>query len=312
MNIQQIEYLLAVNKYRSFSKAAENIFVTQPALTIQIRRLEDELGVELFDRNKKPLEPTEIGERIIEQARFLQKNIEKLSDIVSEFKRELSGNLRIGIIPTVSPYLVPKFVNEFVGNFPEVNLQFTELITEDILSHLEEGTLDAGIIVTPFPMKNMTVFPLYYEEFFLYVSDKHPLIKRKNIRVSELNLQDLWLLEEGNCFRNQVINICRREKDYKSKWKFDYESLSIDSLLKIVNSSRGITVIPELALEDIPESGKNKVKKFLNYHPVREVSLIVEKTFLKKNLIEGLTEIIINSMPEKMRVKHGELISTIT
>ena len=312
MNIQQIEYLLAVNKYRSFSKAAENIFVTQPALTIQIRRLEDELGVELFDRNKKPLEPTEIGERIIEQARFLQKNIEKLSDIVSEFKRELSGNLRIGIIPTVSPYLVPKFVNEFVENFPEVNLQFTELITEDILSHLEEGTLDAGIIVTPFPMKNMTVFPLYYEEFFLYVSDKHPLIKRKNIRVSELNLQDLWLLEEGNCFRNQVINICRREKDYKSKWKFDYESLSIDSLLKIVNSSRGITVIPELALEDVPESGKNKVKKFLNYHPVREVSLIVEKTFLKKNLIEGLTEIIINGMPKKMRVKHGELISTIT
>ncbi len=312
MNIQQIEYLLAVNKYRSFSKAAENIFVTQPALTIQIRRLEDELGVELFDRNKKPLEPTEIGERIIEQARFLQKNIEKLSDIVSEFKRELSGNLRIGIIPTVSPYLVPKFVNEFVENFPEVNLQFTELITEDILSHLEEGTLDAGIIVTPFPMKNMTVFPLYYEEFFLYVSDKHPLIKRKNIRVSELNLHDLWLLEEGNCFRNQVINICRREKDYKSKWKFDYESLSIDSLLKIVNSSRGITVIPELALEDIPESGKNKVKKFLNYHPVREVSLIVEKTFLKKNLIEGLTEIIINGMPKKMRVKHGELISTIT
>ncbi len=312
MNIQQIEYLLAVNKYRSFSKAAENIFVTQPALTIQIRRLEDELGVELFDRNKKPLAPTEIGERIIEQARFLQKNIEKLSDIVSEFKRELSGNLRIGIIPTVSPYLVPKFVNEFIGNFPEVNLQFTELITDDILSHLEDGTLDAGIIVTPYPMKNMTVFPLYYEEFFLYVSDKHPLIKRKNIRVSELNLQDLWLLEEGNCFRNQVINICRREKDYKSKWKFDYESLSIDSLLKIVNSSKGITVIPELALEDIPVSGKNKVKKFLGYHPVREVSLVVEKTFLKKNLIEGLTEIIIQSMPKKMREKHGELISTIT
>jgi len=157
MNLQQIEYLLAINKYRSFSKAAENIFVTQPALTIQIKRLEEELGVELFDRNKKPLETTEIGERIIEQARFLQKNIEKLPDIVSEFKRELSGNLRIGIIPTVSPYLVPKFVNQFIEKFPEVNLHFTELITEDILERLEEGTIDAGIIVTPFPMKNMTV-----------------------------------------------------------------------------------------------------------------------------------------------------------
>ena len=311
MNLQQIEYLLAINKYRSFSKAAENIFVTQPALTIQIKRLEEELGVELFDRNKKPLETTEIGERIIEQARFLQKNIEKLPDIVSEFKRELSGNLRIGIIPTVSPYLVPKFVNQFIEKFPEVNLHFTELITEDILERLEEGTIDAGIIVTPFPMKNMTVFPLYYEEFFLYVSDKHSLIERKNIRVSELNLQDLWLLEEGNCFRNQVINICRREDECKSKWKFGYESLSIDSLLKIVNGSKGITVIPELALDDIPASGKNKVKKFLGYHPVREVSLIVEKTFLKKNLIEGLTEIIIKSMPKKMKEKHGELISTI-
>ncbi len=312
MNLQQVEYLLAVNKYQSFSKAAKNIYVTQPALTIQIKRLEEELGVELFDRNKNPLKATEIGKIIIEQARFIQKNILKLGDLVSEFKNELSGNLRIGIIPTVSPYLVPMFVNEFMKNFPDVNLQFTELITDDVLSELKDGTLDAGIIVTPYPMKNMNIFPLYYEEFFLYVSDKHPLIKRKNIRPSELNLEDLWLLEEGNCFRNQVINICSREAKNKKRWKFDYESLSIDSLLKIVNSRKGITVIPELALSDIPPSGKNKVKKFLGYLPVREVSLVVEKTFLKKHLIEGLTTSIIRSVPNKMLKKHGELISTIT
>ncbi len=262
MNLQQIEYLLAINKYRSFSKAAENVFVTQPALTIQIKRLENELGAELFNRAKNPLEPTEIGVKIIEQARIIHQDIEKLSDIISEFREELTGKLRVGIIPTVSPYLVPRFVNEFVTKFPEVHLQFTELITEDILHELEEGNLDAGIIVTPFPMKNKIVIPLYYEEFFLYVSEKHQLFGRKKIRVSEIDLNDLWLLEEGNCFRNQVINICRRDNNERGNWKFDYESLSIDSLLKVVNSSRGITVIPELAIEDIPKRSRKKLKNF--------------------------------------------------
>jgi LysR family hydrogen peroxide-inducible transcriptional activator len=311
MNFQQIDYLLAINKYRSFSAAAKEMFVTQPALTIQIKNLEEELGVLLFDRNKKPLEPTAIGKQIIEHARFLQRNIEKLADLVSEFKAELSGKLKIGIIPTVSPYLVPIFVNEFIRLYPDVQLEFKELITEEILSELAEGNLDAGIIVTPFPMTDMIEFPLYYEKFFLYVSELHPLIKRKTVRTSELNLNDLWLLEEGNCFRNQVINICTKDILDKSKEKFSYESLSIDSLRKIVDGSRGITVIPELSAEEIPEEKKYMVKKFKDYQPVREVTLIVEKTFLKKNLVEKLAETIKNSMPKKMLKNRGELISTV-
>jgi len=287
------------------------MFVTQPALTIQIKNLEEELGVSLFDRKKKPLEPTAIGKRIIEHARFLQRNIEKLSDIVSEFKAELSGRLKIGIIPTVSPYLVPIFVNEFIRLYPDVQLEFKELITDEILTELAEGNLDAGIIVTPFPTTDMIEFPLYYEKFFLYVSDLHPLVKRKTVRTSELNLNDLWLLEEGNCFRNQVINICVKDILDKSKEKFSYESLSIDSLRKIVDGSRGITVIPELAVEEIPEEKKYMVKKFKDYQPVREVTLIVEKTYLKKNLIEKLAETIKKSTPKKMLKKRGELISTV-
>jgi len=311
MNLQQIEYLLALDKYRNFSAAAEKVFVTQPALTIQIKNLEVELGVEIFDRNKKPIIPTEIGEELIEHARLLHRNTEKFKDIVNEFKADFSGELRIGIIPTVAPYIVPKFVNNFMLKYPDVNLTFTEVISDDILIQLKDGTLDAGILVTPFPMENTIVFPLYYEKFYTYVSTEHPLSKRKKIRTSEIDLQDLWLLEEGNCFRNQIINICTRDVEYASKGKFRYESLSIDSLMKIVDSSKGITVIPEFAKTLLPKEKQGMAKPFSDYEPIREASLIIERTFLKRSLIEKLRDEIINSIPNSMLKHSGEIINTI-
>ncbi len=311
MNIQQIEYLLALDKYRNFSVAAEKIYITQPALTIQIKNLETELGVEIFDRNKKPIIPTEIGKEIIEHARVLLKDTQKLKDIVSEFKADISGDLTIGIIPTVAPYIVPKFVNNFMAKYPEVNLIFSEVISEDILTKLKDGSLDAGILVTPFPMENTIVLPLYYEKFFTYVSKEHPSIKKKTIETSELELDDLWLLEEGNCFRNQIINICTKGIEYNKEGKFKYESLSIDSLMKIVDSSKGITVIPEFAKELLDKEKVKMVKPFSDYNPIREVSLVIERTFLKRTLIEKLHEVIKDSVPPKMLVADGELVSTI-
>lgn len=311
MNLQQIEYLLALDKYRNFSLAANKMFVTQPALTIQIKNLENELGVEIFDRNKKPIIPTEIGKELIEQARVLFKNTKKLKDIVNEFKVEIEGELRIGIIPTVAPYIVPKFINSFTEKYPNVQLIFSEVISDNILLQLKEGTLDAGILVTPFPMKDSLVFPMYYEKFYTYISQGHPLIKRKKIKTTELDLKDLWLLEEGNCFRNQVINICTKNLDYSVRGKFRYESLSIDSLMKIVDSSRGITVIPEFAKEYIIHSKKEMIKPFSDYQPIREVSLVIERTYLKRTLIEKLRNEIVNSVPKKMLKQEGELVSTI-
>ena len=311
MNLQQIEYLLALDKHRSFTIAATMMFVTQPALTIQIKNLEKELGVEIFDRNKKPIIPTEIGKELIEQARLLYRSTEKFKDIVTEFKADISGELRIGIIPTVAPYIVPKFVNNFMLKYPNVNLIFSEVISEDILVQLKDGTLDAGILVTPFPMENTIVFPLYYEKFYTYVSKEHPLSKKKRIRTAELDLQDLWLLEEGNCFRNQIINICTRDVEYTSKGKFRYESLSIDSLMKIVDSSKGITVIPEFAKTLLSKEKQAMVKPFSDYEPIREASLVIERTFLKRSLIEKLRDEIIDSVPKKMLKYNGELISTV-
>ncbi len=311
MNLQQIEYLLALDKYRNFSVAAEKVFVTQPALTIQIKNLERELGVEIFDRNKKPIIPTEIGEELIKHARLLDRSTKKFKDIVTEFKAEISGELRIGIIPTVAPYIVPRFVNRFMIKYPNVNLIFSEVISEDILLQLKDGTLDVGILVTPFPMENTIVFPLYYEKFYTYISTEHFLSKRKRIRTTELDLQDLWLLEEGNCFRNQIINICTRDVKYANKGKFRYESLSIDSLMKIVDSSKGITVIPEFAKILLSKERQAMVKPFSDYEPIREVSLIIERTFLKRSLIEKLKDEIIKSVPKKMLKHDGELISTV-
>jgi LysR family hydrogen peroxide-inducible transcriptional activator len=243
MNIQQIQYLIALDKYRNFSVAAEKMFVTQPALTIQIKNLEEELGVKIFDRTKKAIIPTEIGKELIIQAHKLLKDTKKLKDIVSEFKADLSGELKVGIIPTVAPYIVPRFVNRFMEKYPKINLIFSEVISENILLQLKDGTLDAGILVTPFPMTDTIIFPLYYEKFYTYVSKKHPFIKRKKISTTELDLQDLWLLEEGNCFRNQIINICTQDVKYTNEGKFRYESVSIDSLMKIVDSTKGEILI---------------------------------------------------------------------
>lgn len=311
MNLQQIEYLLALDKYRNFSIAAEKAYITQPALTIQIKNLERELGVEIFDRNTKPIIPTEIGKEIIDHARILSKNTQRFKDIVLEFKADISGELRIGIIPTVASYIVPKFVNTFMKEYPKVNLIFSEVISEDILTKIKDGNLDAGILVTPFPMENTIVYPLYYEKFFAYVSKGHSLSSKKSIKTSELELQDLWLLEEGNCFRNQIINICTKGIEYSKFDRFKYESLSIDSLMKIVDSSKGITVIPEFAKELLNKQKKQMVKPFSDYQPIREVSLVVERTFLKRTIIEKLHDVIKNSVPPSMLIADGELVSTV-
>jgi len=208
MNIQQIEYLLALNKHKNFSVAAEASFVTQPAMTIQIKKLEEELGVVLFDRTKKPLMVTNIGEEIINQARVVLREISKMKDIAEAFNSDLSGVLKVGMIPTIAPYLIPLFINSFTDKYPNIVLEIQELVSEDILASLKEGDIDVGIIVTPYKMTSIISEPLYYEKFFAYISKEHQLFMKKKILTTDLDINDLWLLKEGNCFRNQIINIC--------------------------------------------------------------------------------------------------------
>ena len=310
MNLQQLKYLLALNRFRNFSEAANASFVTQPAMTIQIKNLENELGVIIFDRTKKPLIPTEIGLEIIRQARITLKEVERIKDIADINSSDLKGKLRIGIIPTVAPYLISLFINNFIKKYPDIILDFIELITDDIVKGLKESELDVGIIVTPYEMQGITIYPLYYEKFYAYISKEHPLYKKKKIKTTDINLESLWLLEEGNCFRNQIINICSKDIKNNSRSDFLYESLSIDALRKIVEHQMGITVIPELAANEISSSKKNMIKPFGDYVPAREVSLIVERNYLKKRLINKLREDILKVIPSKMKKLNGKLINT--
>ncbi len=310
MNLQQIEYLLALNKHRNFSTAAKASFVTQPAMTIQIKKLEEELGVVLFDRTKKPLMVTDIGEEVINQARIILNDINKMKDLAEAYKSDLTGKLKVGIIPTIAPYLIPLFINSFVEKYPGISLDIQEAITDDILAALKQGEIDVGIIVTPYEMHGVISKTLYYEKFYAYVSEEHALFKKKKLLTADLDLNDIWLLKEGNCFRNQIINICSTEQPKTVHNNFQYESLSIDALIRIVENRKGLTVVPELAVDNLDSSKKKMVRQFKGSIPEREVSLIVERGFLKKRFIDKFKAEIVHAIPKKMKRLDGELIDT--
>ncbi len=304
MTLDQLRYIVALDSERNFVRAAEKCFITQPALTIQIQKLEEELGVVIFDRSKKPLIPTDIGQQIIEQAKFVLQETHKIKELVREYEQDLSGELKLGIIPTLAPYLVPLFINDFLNRYPYVQITIIEKQTETIIARLKNGDLDVGIFVTPWNDPGIRVKPLFYETFYVYVSPEHFLFKKKNITYANLAIDDIWLLEEGNCFRNQVINICQVSRE-KNKPPFRYESASIEALKKIVETRAGVTLIPELALSNIPEANLFMLRPFKKPVPVREVSLVTSRSYVKKRLIEKLEESITGHIPQKMHNIDG-------
>lgn len=311
MTLIQLEYILAIAQHGSFVEAANHCNVTQPALTTQVKNLEKELDMVIFDRTRKPIVPTEVGVQIIEQAQEVVAQFKKIPDIVGEFNAEIKGDLSIGIIPTVSPYLIPYFIGKFAEYRPQVNLNVKEVITEDIIHKLKTGALDAGIIATPVDTKGIIAIPLYYEKFFGYVSKNHFNFFKENIKAKDLKLEELWLLKEGNCFRDQIINICSRKQEEEFHNNFRYESHSIESLKRIVEVTDGMTLIPELAADIVPKDKQEMIKEISDLQPTREISLVVSRQFLKKRLIDGIKEAILDSIPEHMlQNKNGKIIDT--
>lgn len=311
MTLTQLEYIVSIADSGSFVEAANKCFVTQPALTTQVKNLERELDVIIFDRTRKPIIPTEIGLTIIEQARQIVSEARKLPDLVSEFNNEVKGDLSFGIIPTISPYLVPLFINSFNKTHTDINLHVREEITEEIVHKLKNGELDAGILATPIDVKGLTIIPLYYERFYVYVSPDHPAYYKDKLSSKDLNANELWLLKEGNCFRNQVINICSDRFEPEFIDHFRYESHSIESLKRIVEVRKGMTLIPELALGDLPKSKREMVKEIEDINPYREVSLVVTKPFLKRRFIEKLKYVLLENIPAEMRIQpKGILVDT--
>lgn len=311
MTLVQLQYIIALDDYRNFSVAAEKSFVTQPTLSMQIQKLEEELGIKIFDRSKKPIALTELGNEVIELARSILNGTKVISDIVNEQKKEVVGNLRVAIIPTLAPYILPLFLHSFIKKYPEVNLRIIELTTEGIIDNLKKNQIDAGLLVTPIESLSFKVDPLFYEEFVIYSSKAASLFINDKVFINEIDLNDLWLLEEGHCFRSQIVNLCERQKKLKGRKLFEYEAGSIETLKKMVEHNGGITILPELATLDIKESYLKFVKRFKSPVPVREVSLITNKNFVKRKLIEAFREEIISQLPLKFLEKKKQKIVNI-
>ncbi|MFK8045752.1 MAG: LysR substrate-binding domain-containing protein [Crocinitomicaceae bacterium] len=297
MTIQQLEYIVALDTYKHFVTAAEHCFVTQPTLTIQVKKLEDEIGVKLFDRKQTPLKTTKIGLEIISKSRNILAEVANLKQMVGHEKDQITGRFKIGVIPTVAPYLVPLFVSQFSIKYPETILEISELKSEDIISKLQKGSLDIGILVTPLVEADITETPLYYEPFVFYGSKNHPLLKHKIIEQKDLKKEkDLWLLDKGNCFRNQVLNLCLSEKQKKDKSIY-FDSTSIESVKRMVSYFKGFTLIPELC---ISESDVN-YRPLSVPIPVREVSIISHNTFVKEGLIDAIRKEILDIIPSSYK-----------
>jgi LysR family transcriptional regulator, hydrogen peroxide-inducible genes activator len=301
MTFVQLEYIVAVDMYRHFSSAASHCYVTQPTLSMQVHKLEEELGIKIFDRSKQPVIPTEAGLEIIEQAKKILAEKNNITELVQTRKGILNGELKVGIIPTLAPYLLPLFVQEFTRKYPQVKLVVTEMMTDLLVSRLREGRLDVGILVTPLQEYGIKEHVLFYEELLLYVSRKNEAYKKTYVLAQDIDPDKLWLLEEGHCFRSQIVNLCELQKASKLGHPFEYEAGSIETLRRMVELNEGITILPELATMDLTKKQQDLLRYFKRPAPMREVSLVVHRDFVKKRLVEVLKKEIIASVPEKIK-----------
>lgn len=302
MTLVQLEYIVAVDTYRSFVGAAEKCFVTQPTLSMQVQKLEEMLNVKIFDRSKQPVIPTEIGSQIIEQARLVLQESQKIKEIINNQQQEISGELKVGIIPTVAPYLLPKVISAMREKYPGLNLLIWEYTTEDIIHHLKTGVLDCGILATPLGDSSVEECPLYYENFVTYISKNSKLYKKKAIDANDLEDENIWLLNEGHCMRSQVLNICRSTKQNRLQG-LTYNTGSVETLIRMVDMNDGATLLPELALAELSNKQLSKVRYFKSPEPVREISLVTHKNFIKKRMLSALKEEILEIIPKTMKQK---------
>ena len=295
-SLVQLEYIVALDTHRHFVKAAEHCSVTQPTLSMQIKKMEDILGVVIFDRSKQPLIPTDAGQKIIAQARKVLDDAKAIPEIVSSYQETVAGSLRLGIIPTLSPYLLPRFIGEFTRQFPLVDLHVHELMTSRVVEGLQRDQLDAGIIVTPLEENGIEERPLFYEEIRAYLDPNHENSGAHEISVDSLQKERLWMLTEGNCFREQVLNICAMQKKGEAAQGFSFESGSLETLRRLVDAEGGATLLPELAAIDLPESRKRQLKSIGPERTFREVSLVFSRSFSKQRLLSLLEETINNTI----------------
>ncbi|MGK7396188.1 MAG: LysR substrate-binding domain-containing protein [Candidatus Cyclobacteriaceae bacterium M3_2C_046] len=304
MNLQQLQYILAVDSLRHFGKAAQECFVSQPTLSAMIQKLEEELDVQIFDRSKHPTVTTECGKEIIDQARVILNEIEMLKQIAQITKGTVKGKLKLGIIPTIAPYLLPLFLKELMDTYPEFMLEIKEESTNNIVNDLKNGTIDVGIMATPLDDPELHEDPVYYEPLKVFVSSFLKDALKEYLAPADINLQDVWLLEEGNCLRDQFINLCNLKENKLLNKKIKFQTGNMNTLLDLVELNKGITLIPGLATFKLNQQQQNQVKEFKAPVPVREISFVTYRSAAKKRLYE----ILKNVVAHKVKPKSDQMI----
>lgn len=298
MTLQQLEYILAVNQFRHFAKAAEYCRVTQPTLSAMIQKLEEELDTRIFDRSQQPVCPTPVGIHIIEQAQNILVQTNRIKNIIEEEKHSLTGTFKLGILPTVAPYLLPRFFPQLMKKYPDLDIRVVEMKTNDIKKALQTGEIDAGIVASLAGMEELQQTPLFYEQFFAYVSREDALFNNEVIRTSDLNGEQLWLLDEGHCFRDQLVRFCQMKSARASQ--LAYHLGSMETFMRMVESGKGVTFIPELAVLQLGDAQKELVRSFAIPCPTRQVVLLTNKNFIRHTLLEVLVKEIKLSVPKEM------------
>lgn len=308
MTITQLKYVLAVAEHKNFTKAAEKTFVTQPTLSMQIQKLEEELDIQIFDRSKKPIELTSVGSKIVQQARNIVNESERMRDVVDQEKGFIGGEFHLGIIPTVMPTLLPMFLRNFTNKYPKVQLKIEELTTDEIITKIVEGHLDAAIAATPLHHEKIKERVLYFEPFVGYIPQSHRLSEKKKIERSDLEIDDILLLEDGHCFRDGVINLCQSAK-LNGDDRFQLESGSFETLIKLSNEGMGMTLLPYLHTLDISEKQQDNLRYFEDPPPAREVSVIYSTSELKMQIINALYDIITGVVRGAIAFQDVKIIS---
>jgi len=310
MTITQLKYVLAVAEHKNFTLAAEKCFVTQPTLSMQIQKIEDELSIQIFDRSKKPIQLTDIGQKIVNQAKNIVNEADRIQDIVEQQKGFIGGEFKLGIIPTIMPTLLPMFLNNFIKKYPKVKLIIEELNTDEIITKLNNGHLDAAIAATPLLEEKIKEIVLYFEPFVAYIPESHHHYQKEEIEISDLNLNEILLLQDGHCFRDGILNLCKNSTR-EEKENFRIESGSFETLIKLADEGLGTTLLPYLHTLDLKESDKLKLRHFKEPKPAREVSLIFPKNELKIHIIEALRSTIAGVIKGAIVFQNVQIIPSV-
>lgn len=301
MTLVQLEYLISLEKYRHFAKAAEACFVTQPSLSMQIQKLEKELDTIIFLRNRLPITLTDNGKIIVEQARKILLEATQMKSMIEENKSLQSGHLKIGIIPTLAPYLLPLFIKDFINKYPQIRLSISELTTEEIKKRLKEKMLDAGIMATPLHDNELEEEHLFVEPFIAYVNKAEKIFNKKYILPTDIDVDRIWLAEEGHCIRNQVMNLCELQKHSSWEKHLDYETGSLETLKNFVEQNEGITLLPLLATISLSPGKKKMLRYFTSPAPAREISMVRKPGSGKIKFTSMLSQIIKEHLPASLK-----------